>query len=400
MSIFDGLANDVSDLGDTFRSWYDDPAKMMEYRMRQGNAYATPMRGSKSGQQPSNIFSYDFDTPGTQYDSVVRNDKGNMLSLGLRQPMDTATEPLQQTGDSQSSMGKVPLTMMQHPITINADPANPTMIGNFSSVPYSEVAAKNAQEPVSVRDHTIGDDTFGYIKKKEGFSPTSFIDAYDQYGNPIYSKGYGSRASGNGQWSEDIAHGELTNDLNSVDKHIKSTITQPLSRNQYNALVSFGQNVGAGAINDIAPLINKGNFAEAADKMKDYVHVRNAQGGYDISPGLVTRRGEESSMMMNKSQSSDDFDGAIKDMQRSLAQYKQKRLDYHNQQAQQQPTQPQQANQIDPRAIAALMTMGGMQQGGGYGQGSPYTGSGPMSNLPLMLQAMQMNRQNNGGSRQ
>lgn len=79
-----------------------------------------------------------------------------------------------------------------------------------------------------------------------------------------------------------------------------------LTQHQFDALVSFVYNVGAGNARTVLHEVNRGNFHGAAHHIRQYVHatVRAADGqperdanGHIISrvlPGLVRRRDEES----------------------------------------------------------------------------------------------------------
>lgn len=61
-----------------------------------------------------------------------------------------------------------------------------------------------------------------------------------------------------------------------------------MNQNQFDALVSFTFNLGCGNEDDIAAILNTGDFKAATDKMLEYVNA-----GGQVLEGLVRRRKEE-----------------------------------------------------------------------------------------------------------
>lgn len=85
----------------------------------------------------------------------------------------------------------------------------------------------------------------------------------------------------------------LRDDLRSAEKSVKGFVRVPLTQGQYDALVDFVFNCGAGnlATSTLLRLVNKGNFADAA---REFSRWNKAAGR--VLPGLVTRRAAEAKL--------------------------------------------------------------------------------------------------------
>lgn len=83
----------------------------------------------------------------------------------------------------------------------------------------------------------------------------------------------------------------LRNDLTKFERSVKALITVPLTQNQFDALVSFTYNLGAGALqrSTLRSKINRGEYSAAAAEFLKWIYA----GGRKL-PGLVLRRKEES----------------------------------------------------------------------------------------------------------
>lgn len=81
--------------------------------------------------------------------------------------------------------------------------------------------------------------------------------------------------------------------VNAVNNSVKITLTQ----NQFDALVSFTFNCGAGALqtSDLLTLTNMGKFAEAANQFDLWVHA-----GGKVVAGLVRRRKAEKALYLDQ----------------------------------------------------------------------------------------------------
>jgi GH24 family phage-related lysozyme (muramidase) len=190
-------------------------------------------------------------------------------------------------------------------------------IGNFSPISKEDTARGLDRSPRSVSELAPSSALYSHIKAFEGpFRATPFIDSYDAHGNPIHSVGYGSRAGmGDPAITPEDANNRMASDVKDVDSFIKSQFGDiKMSQNQYHALLSFGHNLGNGALQDIKPFIKAGDWQGAADKMQDYVHALDENGNMQVLRGLQNRREAEADMMLNKDVNSDHFGKAIIDL--------------------------------------------------------------------------------------
>lgn len=121
----------------------------------------------------------------------------------------------------------------------------------------------------------------------EGFSATPYAD------HKGYSIGFGHLI----QPGEDLTYvtqeqatALLAQDVASAQQTVQGAVTVPLTQNQFDALVSFVYNVGAGAFraSTLLRLLNAGDYAGAAAQFPRWI---NASGS--PSPALVARRGDE-----------------------------------------------------------------------------------------------------------
>lgn len=82
----------------------------------------------------------------------------------------------------------------------------------------------------------------------------------------------------------------LAADLDSAERAVSGAVKVPLSQKEYDALVSFVFNVGAGAFRSstLLKLLNVGDRRGAADQFLRWTKA----GGRDM-PGLVRRRADE-----------------------------------------------------------------------------------------------------------
>ncbi len=89
----------------------------------------------------------------------------------------------------------------------------------------------------------------------------------------------------------------LRKDLVRFERAVIKYITQPLSPDQFDALISFTYNLGAAALqrSSLRQKINYGEFEDAAKEFNKWVYA----GGKRLS-GLVRRRKIESQLFMNQ----------------------------------------------------------------------------------------------------
>ncbi len=87
----------------------------------------------------------------------------------------------------------------------------------------------------------------------------------------------------------------LRKDVASAVATVNRLVSVPLTQNQFDALVDFVFNAGAGNFADSTLLrdLNAGNYAGAAAQFPRWVHAGN-----QILPGLVTRRNAEQALFL------------------------------------------------------------------------------------------------------
>ncbi|HGO6127510.1 TPA: lysozyme [Burkholderia cepacia] len=125
------------------------------------------------------------------------------------------------------------------------------------------------------------------IMQREGFSATPYRDANG------YSIGYGHFIKpGESFTSIDQSTGQalLMQDIASAQQAVASSVTVPLTQNQFDALVSFVYNIGVGAFRSSTLLaqLNAGNYSAVGTQMRRW----NLSVGV-VNAALVTRRESE-----------------------------------------------------------------------------------------------------------
>lgn len=86
----------------------------------------------------------------------------------------------------------------------------------------------------------------------------------------------------------------LREDLAEAEKAVNTLVSVPLKQEQFDALVSFVFNLGAGALlrSTLRKVLNKGDYRAAAEQFERWVY--GSVGGRKVKlPGLVARRVEE-----------------------------------------------------------------------------------------------------------
>jgi len=89
----------------------------------------------------------------------------------------------------------------------------------------------------------------------------------------------------------------LAEDLHAAETAVNNAITVSLSQNQFDALVSFVFNVGAGAFRSSTLLakLNARDYAGAADQF-----LRWSRAGGKVMAGLLRRRNDERDLFLSK----------------------------------------------------------------------------------------------------
>ena len=134
----------------------------------------------------------------------------------------------------------------------------------------------------------------------EGWSATLYNDVADNatigYGHLVHS-GPVNAADRAGPYGKGITTQQglalLKSDVESKAQAVRSCVTVPLTQGQFDALVSFAYNVGAGALQDSTLLrkLNAGDYAGAANEFANWTKA-----GGKVLAGLQRRRAAEAAM--------------------------------------------------------------------------------------------------------
>jgi lysozyme len=131
------------------------------------------------------------------------------------------------------------------------------------------------------------------IKTSEGFSAKPYLCpagvATIGYGSTLYPDGT-HVAMTDPVIDLDTGEAMLLETLKSYESAVAKAVTVPLNQNQFDALVDFAYNAGAGNLRSSTLLkkLNAGDYAGAADEFGKWV-----KGGGKTLPGLVKRREAE-----------------------------------------------------------------------------------------------------------
>jgi len=128
------------------------------------------------------------------------------------------------------------------------------------------------------------------IRQSEGFSAHVYLCPAGK--NTI---GYGHVIADGEQYpdsgiSEQDAETLLIQDVNATEQAINRLVTITINQNQFDALVAFTYNIGAGAFekSTLLQLLNAGDSAGAAEQFSRWVYCNGT-----VLQGLVTRRAAE-----------------------------------------------------------------------------------------------------------
>lgn len=138
----------------------------------------------------------------------------------------------------------------------------------------------------------ISDAGLDLIKRFEGLRLTAYQDSAD-----VWTIGWGhTKTAHKGmQITEAQAKQLLREDLAWAEKAVTDAVTVPLNQNQFDALVSFTFNVGAGALkkSTLLKLLNNRDYAGAANQLSLWVNA-----GWKPLAGLKTRRAAEQALFL------------------------------------------------------------------------------------------------------
>lgn len=132
---------------------------------------------------------------------------------------------------------------------------------------------------------------FAIIKEFEGFKPTAYRDA-----RGVWTIGWGhTRDVGAGDTCTiSQAESYLASDAASAVAHITHVVTAPLTQNQFDALVSFVFNIGAGNFDQSYTLrqLNYKHYQTAADGFLHFTRAGNDRNA------LTGRRNKERALFL------------------------------------------------------------------------------------------------------
>jgi lysozyme len=129
------------------------------------------------------------------------------------------------------------------------------------------------------------------IKEFEGFSATPYKD-----GAGLLTIGYGHKIQPGELFdtiSNETAEALLRDDVQEAADAVNRLVTADLNQNQFDALVSFTFNLGAGRLQEstLLTLLNSGNYDGASAQITRWKYI-----GTTASPGLSRRREAERSL--------------------------------------------------------------------------------------------------------
>lgn len=132
------------------------------------------------------------------------------------------------------------------------------------------------------------------IKSFEGLRLEKYKDAVGKW-----TIGYGHLILPNENFSHPITEAEaealLRTDLLMTERGVRKAVTVDLNQNQFDALVAFTFNLGAGNLQSstLLKLLNQGEYAQAADQF-----LRWNKAGGKVLAGLTRRREAERALFL------------------------------------------------------------------------------------------------------
>jgi GH24 family phage-related lysozyme (muramidase)/peptidoglycan hydrolase-like protein with peptidoglycan-binding domain len=183
-----------------------------------------------------------------------------------------------------------PVRSSAAPATTATASASPTALQNVQTMQVSENGKK-------------------LVRDAEGFFSKPYNDpaghATIGYGHLLHRGNV--TAADRAQWgtlSEPQARKLLDGDINEVAAQVKSLVKVPVTQGQFDALVSFGFNLGTGkgGLGDSTLLrkLNEGDYAGAQKEFGRWVKATDTNGNLITLPGLVTRRANEAALFGNQ----------------------------------------------------------------------------------------------------
>lgn len=148
---------------------------------------------------------------------------------------------------------------------------------------------------------TISQNGIDFIKAREALRLHWYLD---EGGLPTIGYGHLMNAKEQRELvdiTEAQAEELLKFDLRTVEIYLNANIRVPLTQNQFDALVSFGFNVGVGALepdrSTLRRLLDAGDYQGAANQFLRWNKVK-VNGQYRVSNGLSKRRAAERALFL------------------------------------------------------------------------------------------------------
>lgn len=177
----------------------------------------------------------------------------------------------------------------------SGDDAMRLLADSTSNKAQSTQNASGSQSGQSPSGMKISQKGLDFIKSKEG---GPYLKAYND-GAGVWTIGYGHTANVRPGQTITAAQAEnfLRSDLQVAENAVRKYVKVPLTQGQYDALVSFTYNLGAGTLKNskLLQYLNKGDYASAQKEFGRFIHADNR-----VFPGLVKRRREEAAMFGNQ----------------------------------------------------------------------------------------------------
>lgn len=138
----------------------------------------------------------------------------------------------------------------------------------------------------------ISDAGIAFVKRHEGFRSQVYNDVA---GHPTI--GYGHELKPGESFPDGITEAQATvllrEDLSTAEAAVNHLVTVPLNQSQFDALVDFVYNEGAGHFEASTLLVklNEGEYADVPTELRKWVYA-----GGRVIPGLVARREDEAEL--------------------------------------------------------------------------------------------------------
>lgn len=170
------------------------------------------------------------------------------------------------------------------------DDAEQPDVAGEALAPFQHLS--DAIEATVNEQQTTSDEGIAALQQREAFSPVPYVDAGG------HSIGYGHfilPGESFDRITEEEGAALLAKDLGPREAAVRANVHVPLTQNQFDALVSFVYNVGAGNFRSstLLKLLNAGDYDGAA---AEFAKWNKSQG--KVLPALVARRADEQQQFM------------------------------------------------------------------------------------------------------